>query len=346
MRSSLFLLLVLLPAPGFAQLSVSPENPDYLAYQDRPLVLFAAVPNYCWHVEDYPLESIEQNKVLWGANHIWVMLELHTRRPWSFTKNPGEVYYRRLRHIARLAHRHDVVVGIILFGYNVFKYPHVSSFNRQGADECAGDPGPLDHGIGFFDLSSDNPAVVEAREVQKRIMAEVVAATWEFPNVYYCPGWELDLRRGPEKRGWFKWVRQFMEAEGQKIAPSVHHLFAIEMTMTREEAADLGYDFVVEEDGNASKTAGVPFVYLSMDAPYRGVQTARHPRQNLAFMRQELLRGAAGLATVWEADAEESAYLATLVRFCKSVESWTNEPGHEITQSTVPLPPAVRPQEP
>ena len=321
------------------QLEISPENPNYLSYRGRTLVLFAANPDYCWHVEDYPLASIGRNRAALGANHIWVLLELHTRRPWSFTKNPGPAYYQKLRAIVAEAQRHDVIVGIILFGYNVYKYPHVSSFNRQGANECAGDCGPLDRGIGFFDLTSDDSAVVEAREVQKAIMGRVVEATWEFPNVYYCPGWELDLVRGPAKRDWFVWVRRFMETEGRRISPASRHLFALEMTMTPGIAADLGYDFVVEEDGNAGKTPGIPFVYLSMDAPFRGVKAAHHPREDLAFMRRELLRGAAGLATVWEADSAESAYLAGLARCCDAVGSWADEPGREISAARLPAVP-------
>jgi len=139
---------------------------------------------------------------------------------------------------------------------------------------------------------------------------------------------------------WFKWSIDFMKAQGELIDPNIEHLFAIEKTMTPIQAAAVGADFVIDEDGNAYKKEGIPFVYWSMDAIYRNTAVwnnlSEEPTRNWDFMRSGLFNGAAGLATIWGVDPEEEQYLQCLSNFVNTVENWCDEPGQEIAAGTVP----------
>jgi len=324
-----------------AQLKVFNKNPNYLSYNGEPILLMCSVPNgQDFHVMDFDLNFITQMKN-YGGNHIWVMIENFTAEKWSYVKNTPEAFWDKIGAIARVAYENDVIFGVSLFGYGLVRYPWNFSFNAVCTTHCDNDPGPLQDPMDFYDVTSTDSAVVEAREVQKMIMKKIIEHTWQYPNVYYSPGWEIKVIWNYKVAEWFKWATDYMETEGHSIDPNIDHLFAIEKTMDPMQAFNVGADFVIDEDGNAYKSEGIPFVYWSMDGVYRNLdfwnQKELEPTRNWDFMREELIAGAAGLATIWGVDPEEEDYLQCLSNFAQTVENWCDEPGQEITNETVPL---------
>ena len=335
-----FLILVALTQNVSAQLEVFNKNPNYLSYNGEPIMLMCSVPNgQDFHVMDFDVNFITQMKN-YGGNHIWVMIENFTAIKWSSTVNTPETFYDKIGTIARVAYENDVIFGISLFGYGLVRYPWNYSFNAACSTHCDNDPGPLKDPLDFYDVTSKDSAVVAAREVQKKIMRKIIEKTWQYPNVYYSPGWEIKVIWNYKVAEWFKWATDYMEEQGHIINPNIDHLFAIEKTMDPMEAFNVGADFVIDEDGNAYKSQGIPFVYLSMDGVYRGLDFWNddpEPTRNWDFMREELISGAAGLATIWGVDPEEEDYMQSLANFANTVENWCDEPGQEITNETVPL---------
>ncbi|MBN2412332.1 hypothetical protein JXQ31_11625 [candidate division KSB1 bacterium] len=336
-----FLLLFTVTQDALAQLEVFDKNPNYLTYNGEPILLMCSVPNgQDFHVMDFDINFITQMKN-YGGNHIWVMIENFTAIKWSYTKNTPDAFYDKIGAIARVAYENDVIFGISLFGYGLVRYPWNFSFNAACSTHCGNDPGPLKDPMDFYDATSNDSAVVAARDVQKTIMRKIIERTWQYPNVYYSPGWEIKVIWNYKVAEWFKWATDYMEDQGHIINPNIDHLFAIEKTMDPMEAFKVGADFVIDEDGNAYKSEGIPFVYWSMDGVYRGLdfwnQDELEPTRNWDFMREELISGAAGLATIWGVDPEEEDYMQSLANFASTVENWCDEPGQEITNATVPL---------
>ncbi len=331
-------IVTVLPDTGLAQLEVFEKNPNYLSYNGKPMLLISACPKNQWLVSKLDTSYIRDMKNF-GANHTWLMLDNFNMVPWSYTKNTPSGYWDKLRALARVAYEEDVILGINLFGYGIVRYPLYFSFNKE-CKYCDGDTGPLTRGEGFFDIHNFEEDVVEARNVQKTIMRKIVENTWMYPNVYYSYGWELNTIWNSTVAEWVTWVRYYMEQQGAMIDPNQTHLFALEKTVSIAEAETLGVDFVVEEDGNAGKTEGIPFVYWSMEGIYRGTpvwNTDDEPKWNLEYMRSAIVdTSAAGVASIWGTDSIEMDYMHALSQFTETVENWCDEPGQEVTLTTLP----------
>ncbi len=336
----LILLLLALIHNAGAQLEVFDKNPNYLSYNGEPIYLMCSVPNNNkFHVMDFDLNFINTMKN-YGGNHVWVMIENFTACTWTYTKNTPNSFYDKIAAIAQRAYENDVVFGISLFGYGLINYPWNFSFNAACTGRCNYDSGPLQDPMDFYDVTSNDPAVVEARQVQMDIMRKIIEKTWQYPNVYYSPGWEIKVIWNYKVAEWFKWSIDYMNQQGAQINPNIKHLYAIEKTMDPLQARAVGADFVIDEDGNAYKREGIPFVYWSTDGVYRNTAVWNgdsEPTKNWDFMRSELIAGAAGLATIWGVDPEEEQYLETLSNFVNTVENWCDEPGQEITAGAVPV---------
>ncbi|MBN1997972.1 hypothetical protein JW935_10495 [candidate division KSB1 bacterium] len=336
--SSIFILSTFFQNACFGELGVFDRNPNYLTYKGEPIFLISACQEGKWHISKLDTNFIKSMKNF-GANHTWIMLDNYIRTKWSYTKYTPPEYWQKLRDIARVAYEEDVILGISLFSYGIIRYPLSFSYNKE-CRECDGDPGPLTRGQGFFNLSNLNGDVLEAHQVQENSMKKIVENTWMYPNVYYLYGWELNTVWNDTVAEWVKWARNFMETEGELVAPGKKHLFALEKTLTIAEAETLGVDFIVEEDGNAAKTEGLPYVYWSMDGIYRGTpvwNTSSEPKFNLAYMRSAIFdTAAAGIASIWGTDSVEMDYMHSLGQFAATVENWCDEPGQEITLTTLP----------
>ena len=49
-----------------------------------------------------------------------------------------------------------------------------------------------------------------------------------------------------------------------------------------------------------------------------------------------MIRGVAGVASVWKVNPEEKIYMRVLREFSDTISDWCDEPGREITNETVP----------
>jgi hypothetical protein len=323
-----------------AQLEVYEKNPNYLTYNGDPIFLITAVPDYKWHILNTDLEFI-RNMPSYGANHTWVMLENFFCVSWNYTKYTPQGFYDKMRDIVRVAYENDIIVGISIFGYGIQKYYHYYSFNKE-CNHCDGVPGPLTMGQGFYDIHSNAAEIVEARNVQKDILRRIVLATWKYPNVYYNPGWELNVVWTAQVAEWYAWVRDYMISEGRKIDRNMTHLFCVENDMTLDEARAIGADFIMEEDGNSEKCEGIPYVYWSMDGIYRGTSVWNgdlEPAYNLQYMRRAIYDTAsAGIASIWTTDSVEMDYMLQISEFMKTVDNFCDEPFQEIAETTLPYP--------
>ncbi|HPG40382.1 MAG TPA: hypothetical protein PLP19_15540 [bacterium] len=336
----LILILIALVYNAGAQLEVFDKNPNYLTYNGEPILLICAVPNdNDFHVMDFDINFITTMKSK-GVNHIWFMIENFTAVSWTYTKNTPDAFYDKIAAIAKKAYENDVMVGISFFGYGLINYPWNYSFNAACTKHCGYDPGPLQDPMDFYNVTSTDASIMEARQVQQLIMQKVIQKTWRYPNVYYSPGWEIKVIWNTKVAEWFKWAVDFMKEQGKLIDPNIEHLFAIEKTMTPMQAVAVGADFVIDEDGNAYKSDGIPFVYWSMDGVYRNTAVWNdktvEPTYNWEFMRSEVINGAAGIATIWGVDPVEQLYLQAISNFANSVDNWCDEPGQEILETTVP----------
>ena len=337
-----FLIILLLVVSSFGQLTVFEKNPNYLAYNGEPVFLLTVNPNGSWLVDRFSLDFIN-TVVQYGGNHIWLMLDNMGSVPYTYTRNTPQKFWDKLEAIVSAAAEHNIIVGISLFGYGHVKYPYSFSFNKV-CKYCSGDVGPLEtfQAMDFFRPYNQQPEVVEIRQVQMAIMRGVVNATWQYPNVYYSYGWELNTLWNQDLVDWCKWVREFMTAVGANVSP-IQHLFALERSVTLDEAHKIGVDFVVEEDGNAYKTQGIPFVYFSTDGIYRAVgkplwnSDELEPKTNIEWMRDCIVETvSAGTASIWYSDPVELVYTRHLSNFFKTVENFCDEPGNEITDEALP----------
>ncbi len=335
----LILILAALINNAQAQLKVLERNPNYLTYNGEPLLLVCSVPpDNDFHVEDFDLTYLDR-MAEYGANHVWIMIENFTRERWDYAINTPQVFYDKMEAIVAKAYEYDIIVGISLFGYGLVKYPYMYSFNAACTGDCDEGPGPLTDPWDFYDITNNSPEVIEARDGQKAIMKRIVETTWEYPNVYYSPGWELNCIWNSNVALWYKWVVQYMKSEGEKVNPDYTHLFALEKSVDPIEAYNLGADFIIDEDGNSQKVEGIPFVYWSMDGIYRGEtfwNKDDEPQANFEFARDEFVRGAAGIASIWSTRAYEEEYLSAIASWASTVENWSDEPGQEITDEAVP----------
>ena len=310
----ILLFILIIVGNLFGQLEISSTNPNYLSYKDKDLILLGATAsNNNFHVLDFKLEFLDSMKI-YGANHTWFMLENFYNKQWSYVKNTPKSFYDKLELICKTAYEKDIIIGISFYGYGLINYPSSYSFNA--ACDCKGEPGPLINPMDFYNINSTDPLVVEAREVQLKIIKETLKRTWKYPNVYYSPGWEIKVIWNNNVKEWFTYISKYIKNEGAKIDPNIKHLIAIERTTTASEFAQIKADFTIDEDGNAKKTQGIPFVYWSTDGIYRNTSVWNNkliePKFNLQNMKQVLLDGAAGTASIWQVNIEEKQYLTTL----------------------------------
>ncbi len=310
----LFILGLLVVTNLNAQLEISNTNTNYLSYNGKDLILLGATAsNNDFHVLDFQVEFLDSMKI-YGANHTWFMLENFYNVQWSYTKNTPKSFYDKIETICKRAYELDIIVGISFYGYGLINYPTVYSFNSSCS--CKGDPGPLINPMDFYDVNSKDPLVVEAREVQLKIINETLKKTWKYPNVYYSPGWEIKCIWNNNVKTWFTYIDKYIKSEGAKIDPNIKHLIAIERTTSASEFTQIKADFTIDEDGNAKKTSGIPFVYWSTDGIYRNTSVWNNkltePKSNLQNMKQVLLDGAAGTASIWQVNLIEKQYLKTL----------------------------------
>jgi hypothetical protein len=361
-------LLMFLSRAVSGQLEVFDKNPNYLIYNGEPMFLIGSGDVNNFYYEHQRIDETYPDTVKsYGGNHFWMMLGFTTRTPWSFASDAPQTVYDNLRKVCLRAKELGIIVGLIPFGYNVYAYPGISCFDAS----CCG--GPLhnferksdakNHGFryvpyGFLEMADpgvDDPEVAEARKGALNIMRRMVEATWDLPNVYYNPMWEPVTRyfwkQDPCKTGkWIKWFSDYVKNTGRELAAqsggAFRNLIAVELTCTPELAGEMNVDFVVDEDGNAQKVDGIPYVYLSCDAYFRGTVPGTskdscwnedcEPRAALDFMRSEMIRGIAGVASVWKVNPEEKVYMKVLSEFSATIDDWCDEPGREITDETVP----------
>ena len=335
----LVLLLMAMMHNANAQLEVFDRNPNYLTYNGKVVFLVCSVPNGSnFHVLDFDVSQLDVMKQ-YGANHIWFMLENFFRTTWTYTNNTPETFWAKMETICKEAYKRDIIVGISVFGYGLVKYPKYYSFMNSCTGQCGYDSGPLTTPYDFYNVNSTTPEVLESRATQQYLMREIVDHTWKYPNVYYNPGWEMNCIWNSNVAQWFRWFVDYMNDYGAQIDPNIKHLYSIERTTDPLEAYSLGADFIVEEDGNAQKVDGIPYVYWSMDGVYRNLSFWNgddEPTLNWDYTRQGIINGAAGIATIWGTDPEEEDYLMSLSNFASTVENWIDEPGQEIVDSAVP----------
>jgi hypothetical protein len=304
------IILLLISLPCFSQLTVDGDN---LKYNGKRIIILGATPaNNNFHVLDFDLTFLDSMKT-YGANHTWLMLENFYNKPWSYVKNTPKSFYDKLESICKKAYENDIIIGISIYGYGLINYPSSYSFNS--ACDCKGEPGPLDDPMDFYDINSDDSLVVVSREVQLKIIREVIKATWKYPNVYYSPGWEIRVIWNTNVRDWFKYISGYIKKEGAKIDPNIQHLIAIERTSTLSENTTIKFDFVIDEDANAFKKDRVPFVYWSTDGIYRNTSVWNNkltePKYNLTWMKQALIQSGS-TASIWNVDPIEKRYLKTI----------------------------------
>ena len=350
------------------QLKVFDKNPNYLVYNGKPIFLIGSgdVNNFYYEYQRID-ETYPDTVKSYGGNHFWMMLGFTTRTPWSFASDAPQSIYDNLRNVCLRANELGIIVGLIPFGYNVYAYPGISCFDAA----CCGGPlhnfehksearnrGPGYVPYGFLEMADpglNDQEVEEARKGALNIMSRMVEATWDLSNVYYNPMWEPGTRyfwkRDPDKtERWIKWFADYVKNKGNELAAknggTFCNLVAVELTCTPELADEMNVDFVVDEDGNAQKVDGIPYVYLSCDAYFRGTVPGTlkdscwnedcEPRSALHFMRSEMIRGVAGVASVWKVNPEEKIYMRVLREFSDTISDWCDEPGREITNETVP----------
>jgi len=304
------IILLLISLPCFSQLTVDGDN---LKYNDERIILLGATAsNNDFHVMDFDLTFLDSME-LYGANHTWFMLENFYNVQWSYTKNTPKSFYDKIEAICKRAYELDIIIGISFYGYGLINYPTVYSFNASCP--CKGNPGPLANPMDFYDTKSTDQLIVEAREVQLKIILETLKKTWKYPNVYYNPGWEIKVIWNNTVKTWFTYISKYIKSEGAKIDPSITHLISIERTTTVTEFAQIKADFTIDEDGNAKKTTGVPFVFLSTDGVYRGTSVWNNkltePTYNLEYMKQALIE-TGNTASIWAVDPIEKQYLKTI----------------------------------
>jgi len=319
-------------------LEIYPENTNYLMYNNKPTILIgASASNHDFHVMDFDTTFLSDMQS-YGANSTWFMLENFYNTAWNRVVNTPESFYDKIELICKTAYEKDIMIGICFYGYGLVRYPFVYSFNA--ACDCKGDPGPLINPYDFYNIKSTDPDVVEARTVQLKIIDKVLEHTWNYPNVYYNPAWEVRVIWNTQVAEWYPYISNYIRKQGAKINPDIKHLICIEKTMTQAQTNTYGADFVIDEDGNATKTLNVPFVYWSMDGIYRNSAVWNgdlEPTKNWEYMRQELINGAAGISSIWDVDSDEDTYLATIASFTKTIDNFNNEPGDEITDINLPL---------
>ena len=191
---------ILLTMQVFAEegLTVFADNPRYLAYKGEPIFLLSwAIPStLVWKIDDPTTKyyiDLEQ-MAEYGANHVTIHSALTTGETWAFANNPSSTYVNKIRTLCQQAYAKDIIVGLNIFGFNVYKYPYASSFDNEhfgGPLFVGSDDDDVKYGfLEAADAANVDPIVVASREGQQRFLRWLVDITHDFPNVYYNLFWE------------------------------------------------------------------------------------------------------------------------------------------------------------
>lgn len=268
-------------------LEVDPFDNNYLTWNGERTLLIGETPNTLKNgvysksarVAQFDTSYFKRAKA-YGVNHTFVSIadlyEGVDPRTLPYVAS-NSAYWTKLALIAKTAKQHNMILGVVIFSYSTFYSTGFKNAFEKQYEWYGICSTYLDHGIGFFDLSSNDSTIKEVINIERTIMEQVAKAVWLYAG-YICPMWESGAKRALAVRGHEAWHKDFvtrMKNYGQEYYPSIKSpLFAIEMKLTVAQLRSWGYDMFVDEDGNTPTkrdVLGAPAIQWSSDRYSRGV---------------------------------------------------------------------------
>jgi hypothetical protein len=244
-----------------------------------------------------------------------------------------EKFWQGLRALVEYAHSLDIICQIILFSEALLE-PGKDRWEQHIFSDLNGGPVP-DDGLNFYRLQLPNgyPDSWNWKQwntyYQGCIVEKVIETVGDFPNVIFNPCWEIsNIEQGLD------WFRTIVHGIQECESGEFEHLICITPItpgiLCELECADL---IMIEN-------RGIGYQYLVYGKPVlNGGPSAKHKIFEPEFIYTCALYGIHPSTNLLKIPPEKSdgyEYCCRLQTFIDDVRIWQDEPGVEISESTLP----------
>lgn len=327
-------------------LRINPDNPHYFTYEGNPIFLITDASNL-------DQGSGRSN----GFNHKTIINITATGRPNMPYNNENinsgwnQENWNNLKDAVSKANGRDIIIGIMFWstpmleGYEGRWATHL--WNKRNGGPIPDDRNGKDefytldnYGNEITELYSESWSWQKKNQFrQEELVKKYLTELADFPNVYYIPMYEIGDFGGSSDSKAHQWH--------QHIAGLIKRYQPNRLTATvagNTGSTVLGswpeVDFILFEGPGlayvgASKDVKNAYWLYNKPLVWQFIYPGSIEDQE-GEMRDAVINGLQPATELRNVTSSQASYALTIANFMKTVENWCDEPGQEITSSTVP----------